>query len=163
MRSVPAGRVEAPAIGLMAAGGLSAAFRAGMAILGIGGTAMIADPDARDALPGVGVLLGVGVVKLVMDLFTVNRRLADASASGLEPQPDRLDLRHVAVLDLLHPRLADGDLGVDRAPRRRGQASVQRRRSDRWLRPTARRVRAPIWRISPAPGGYGGPQNPPQS
>jgi hypothetical protein len=68
----PAGRVAAPAIGLMAAGGLSAAFTLlWMLIMGIGGTAVIADPEARDALPGIGVLLGAGVVKLALDVLTL--------------------------------------------------------------------------------------------
>ena len=68
----PAGRVSAPAIGLMAAGGLSAAFTLlWMLIFAIGGTAVIADPEARDALPGIGVLLGFGAIKLVLDLLTL--------------------------------------------------------------------------------------------
>jgi hypothetical protein len=68
----PAGRVVAPAIGLMAAGGLSAAVTLlWMLIMAVGGTAVIADPEARDALPGIGVLLAIGVVKLALDLLTV--------------------------------------------------------------------------------------------
>ena len=62
----------APAIGLMAAGGLSAAFTLlWMLIFAISGTAVIADPEARDALPGIGVLLGFGLVKLALDALTV--------------------------------------------------------------------------------------------
>ena len=72
MQPDPAGRVGAPAIGLMAAGGLSAAVTLiAMAMFAIGGTAVIADPEARDALPGIGVLLGFCAVKLVLDLLTV--------------------------------------------------------------------------------------------
>jgi hypothetical protein len=68
----PAGRVSAPAIGLMAAGGLSAVFTLlWMAVFAISGTAVIADPEARDALPGIGVLLGFGFMKLVLDALTV--------------------------------------------------------------------------------------------
>jgi hypothetical protein len=68
----PAGRVVAPAIGLMAAGGLSAAVTLlWMLIMAVGGTAVIADPEARDALPGIGVLLAIGAVKLALDLLTV--------------------------------------------------------------------------------------------
>jgi hypothetical protein len=56
----------------MVAGGLSAVFTLlWMLIMGIGGTAIIADPEARDALPGVGVLLGFGVVKLALDVLTL--------------------------------------------------------------------------------------------
>jgi hypothetical protein len=42
-----------------------------MLIMAIGGTAVIADPEARDALPGIGVLLGIGVIKLLMDILTI--------------------------------------------------------------------------------------------
>lgn len=72
MQPDPAGRVSAPAIGLMAAGGLSAAVTLfAMLMFAIGGTAVIADPEARDALPGIGVLLAFCAVKLVLDLLTV--------------------------------------------------------------------------------------------
>ena len=64
--------MSAPAIGLMAAGGLSAVFTVlWMLIFAIGGTAVIADPEARDALPGLGVMLGFGLLKLVLDLLTL--------------------------------------------------------------------------------------------
>jgi hypothetical protein len=56
----------------MIAGGLSAAMTVlWMLIVAIWGTAMIADPEAREALPGVGVLLGAGAVKLLLDLLTL--------------------------------------------------------------------------------------------
>ena len=72
MQPDPAGRVSAPAIGLMVAGGLSAAtMLLFMALSAIGGTAAISDPETRDALPGIGILLGLGTVKLVLDLLTV--------------------------------------------------------------------------------------------
>jgi hypothetical protein len=68
----PAGRVAAPAIGLMAAGGLSAALTLfAMLMFAVGGTAVIADPEARDALPGIGVMLGLLAIKLVLDGLTV--------------------------------------------------------------------------------------------
>ena len=68
----PAGRVAAPAIGLMVAGGLSAVFTLfSLLILGIGGTAAISDPEVRDALPGFGILAVFGIVKLVLDALTI--------------------------------------------------------------------------------------------
>ncbi len=64
--------MAAPAIGLMAAGGLSAVFTLlGMLVFAIGGTAVIADPEARDALPGLGVMLAFGLGKLVLDVLTI--------------------------------------------------------------------------------------------
>jgi hypothetical protein len=72
VRPDPAGRVVAPAIGLMASGGLNAAFTLiSMLVVGLGGTAAIADPEARDALPGFGVLLAFGLFNLVLALLTL--------------------------------------------------------------------------------------------
>jgi hypothetical protein len=64
--------VAAPAIGLMVAGGLSAVtVLLWMAVWALGGTAAISDPEVMDALPAFGVLIGLGAVKLVLDLLTV--------------------------------------------------------------------------------------------
>ena len=64
--------MAAPAIGLMVAGGLSAVFTLLYLVLfGLGGTAVIADPEARDALPGLGVMLVFGLFKLVLDVLTI--------------------------------------------------------------------------------------------
>ena len=64
--------MAAPAIGLMVAGGLSAAITLfAMLMFAVGGTAVIADPEARDALPGIGVMLGFLAIKLVLDLLTL--------------------------------------------------------------------------------------------
>lgn len=72
MQPDPAGRVAAPAIGLMVAGGLSAAFTVlWMLLMAVGGAATFADPEVRDALPGIGVMLGLGAIKLLMDLLTL--------------------------------------------------------------------------------------------
>jgi len=68
----PAGRVSAPAIGLMVAGGLSAVFTLFyLLIFAIGGTAAVSDPEVRDALPGIGLLLAFGLLKLVLDALTI--------------------------------------------------------------------------------------------
>jgi hypothetical protein len=68
----PATRVSAPAIGLMVAGGLSAAFTVlWMLIFGIAGVAAFADKQTADALPGVGVMMGFGVIKLALDALTI--------------------------------------------------------------------------------------------
>ena len=68
----PAGRVSAPAIGLMAAGGLSALVTLfAIAMFAISGTAAVSDPELRDALPGVGIVIVLLLVKLVMDVVTI--------------------------------------------------------------------------------------------
>ncbi len=72
MQTDPSTRVSAPAIGLMAAGGLSAAFTVlYMLFIAIVGVAAVADSDAADALPGVGILIGAGIVKLALDALTI--------------------------------------------------------------------------------------------
>ena len=64
--------MAAPAIGLMVAGGLSAVFTLFyMLIFAIGGTAAVSDPEVRDALPGIGILLAFGLLKLVLDALTI--------------------------------------------------------------------------------------------
>jgi hypothetical protein len=56
----------------MAAGGLSAVFTVlWMMVFALGGTTALVDPEARDALPGIGVLLAIGLVKLVLDGLTI--------------------------------------------------------------------------------------------
>ena len=68
----PAARVSAPAIALIVTGGLSAATTLFlMLLIAVGGLASIGDPEIRDALPGIGVLAGVGVFKLLIDLLTI--------------------------------------------------------------------------------------------
>lgn len=68
----PAGRVSAPAIGLMAAGGLNAAFTVlWMLLLGIFGVAILGDADAREALPGVGVWMVASVISLVLSALMI--------------------------------------------------------------------------------------------
>ena len=64
--------MSAPAIGLMVAGGLSAVFTLFyLLIFAIGGTAAVSDPEVRDALPGIGLLLAFGLLKLVLDALTI--------------------------------------------------------------------------------------------
>jgi hypothetical protein len=64
--------VAAPAIGLMVAGGVSAAFTVlGLLLLVIVGTAAIADPEVRDALPSFAVILAFALLKLVLDGLTI--------------------------------------------------------------------------------------------
>jgi hypothetical protein len=56
----------------MAAGGISAVFTLiTILIFAIGGTAIISDPDARDALPGIGVLLMALVAILALNGLTI--------------------------------------------------------------------------------------------
>jgi len=63
----PAGRVSAPAIGLLAAGGLNAALTLlWTLLLGIFGVAILGDSDAREALPGVGVWMVINVFNLAL-------------------------------------------------------------------------------------------------
>src|SRR5688572_3326597 len=63
----PAGRVGAPAIGLIVTGALSVVFTVfGLLFIALGGASAINDPQARDALPGFGVMLGASVVQLVL-------------------------------------------------------------------------------------------------
>ena len=72
MQQDPATRVSAPAIGLMVAGGLGAAWTLlWMLFIGIFGVAALADPDARAALPGVGLWMAVGVVSLALSGLTI--------------------------------------------------------------------------------------------
>lgn len=72
MQADPATRVSAPAIGLMVAGGLSAAFMiCFMLFVAVAGVAAVADPEMAEALPGVGVLVAVSVVKLLLDILTI--------------------------------------------------------------------------------------------
>src|SRR5262245_53422633 len=68
----PAGRVGAPAIGLIVAGALSAVFTVfGLLFIALGGASAINDPQARDALPGLGVMAGFSAVKLALDVLTI--------------------------------------------------------------------------------------------
>jgi hypothetical protein len=68
----PMTRVKAPSIGLLAAGGLGALFDLLYIVLvGFIGVAAIADRESADALPGVGVMIGMAVVKLLLDVFTI--------------------------------------------------------------------------------------------
>lgn len=67
MQPDPAGRVGAPAIGLIVTGALSAVFTVfSLLFFALGGAAAINDPQARDALPGLGVLVGFSIVQLVL-------------------------------------------------------------------------------------------------
>jgi hypothetical protein len=67
----PATRISAPAIGLMVAGGVGIAWTlVWMLIIGIFGVAILADPDAREALPGVGIWEGFGVISLALSALT---------------------------------------------------------------------------------------------
>jgi hypothetical protein len=66
----PLTRVSAPAIGLLVTGGLGIAVTVlWMLVIGIFGVAILADPDARDALPGVGIWMGFGVLSLALSAF----------------------------------------------------------------------------------------------
>ena len=72
MQPDPAGRVAAPAIGLMVAGGLSAATTVlCMLLLGIFGLAILGDAEAREALPGIGVWMGFCVISLVLSALMI--------------------------------------------------------------------------------------------
>lgn len=72
MQPDPAGRVSAPAIGLMAAGGLNAVSTlVWMLLLGIFGLAILGDADAREALPGIGVWMAASVVSLVLSAVMI--------------------------------------------------------------------------------------------
>lgn len=72
MQADPTTRVSAPAIGLMAAGGLSAAVTlVYILFIAVVGIAAVADQDSADALPGVGVLVGAAIVKLALDALTI--------------------------------------------------------------------------------------------
>lgn len=67
MQQDPATRVSAPAIGLLVTGGLGIAWTlAWMGMIGIFGVAILADPDAREALPGVWIWEGFGVISLAL-------------------------------------------------------------------------------------------------
>lgn len=68
----PTTRVSAPAIGLMVAGGLSAGFTLlYILFVAIIGVAAIADKEAADALPGVGIMVGFATIKLALDALTI--------------------------------------------------------------------------------------------
>lgn len=72
MQQDPAARVSAPAIGLMLTGGLSILTTlALMAIMAVGGAATIADPELRDALPGIGVSMALSIVALILEAAIV--------------------------------------------------------------------------------------------
>ena len=67
MQPDPAGRLSAPAIGLIVTGALNAVFTViGLLFIALGGASAINDPQARDALPGLGVMVGASVVQLVL-------------------------------------------------------------------------------------------------
>ncbi len=71
MQQDPASRVSAPAIALMVAGGLGIAWTLlWMLTIGVFGVAILADPDAREALPGVGIWEGFGVISLALSGLT---------------------------------------------------------------------------------------------
>jgi hypothetical protein len=64
--------VSAPAIGLLVTGGLNVVFTLiWMVLIAIFGVAIMADPDAREALPGVGVWMASGLVGLVASAVTI--------------------------------------------------------------------------------------------
>jgi hypothetical protein len=72
VRQDPATRVSAPAIGLLIAGGLSAAFTLGwLVIVGVIGVAAVADREIADALPGLGIWITLAIVKLALDGLTI--------------------------------------------------------------------------------------------
>ena len=72
MRQDPAGRVSAPAIGLMVTGGLSVLTTlVFMAMMAVGGAATFADPEMRDALPGIGVFMAVSIVALILEVAII--------------------------------------------------------------------------------------------
>ena len=57
----------APAIGLIVTGALTVVFTVfGLLFIALGGASAINDPQARDALPGFGVMLGASVVQLAL-------------------------------------------------------------------------------------------------
>ena len=67
MQPNPAGRVGAPAVGLIVTGVLNVVFTViGLLFIALGGASAINDPQARDALPGLGVMVGASVVQLVL-------------------------------------------------------------------------------------------------
>ncbi len=71
-RRDPAQRVRAPALALMAAGGLSALTTVlWLLVATFLGAAALGDRASRDALPGVGVMVGLGVVRIALDAFVV--------------------------------------------------------------------------------------------
>ncbi|MFN8635783.1 MAG: hypothetical protein U0893_18195 [Chloroflexota bacterium] len=68
----PAQRVRAPALALMAAGGMSAlATVLWLVVAALLGAAALGERSSRDALPGVGVMVALGVVRIVLDAFVV--------------------------------------------------------------------------------------------
>jgi hypothetical protein len=68
----PLTRVRPPSIGLLVAGGLGALFDVLYIVLvGFIGVAAIADRDAAEALPGVGIMIGMAVAKLLLDGLTI--------------------------------------------------------------------------------------------
>jgi hypothetical protein len=68
----PASRVSAPAVALIVTGALNAVTTlVWMGFLAIFGLAAISDPDAREALPGVGVWAVGSVIGLVMSAVMV--------------------------------------------------------------------------------------------
>jgi hypothetical protein len=68
----PTTRVSAPAIGLMVAGGLSAAFTLlYMLFVAVVGVAAFTDRQSADALPSVGIMMGAATIKLAMDALTI--------------------------------------------------------------------------------------------
>lgn len=72
MQADPTTRVSAPAIGLMVAGGLSAAFDIlYILFVTVVGVAAIADNQSADALPGVGIMVGAAIIKLALDALTI--------------------------------------------------------------------------------------------
>lgn len=59
--------MAAPAIGSIVTGGLNAAFTLlWAALLAVFGVAIISDPEAREALPGVGVWMAINLFNLVL-------------------------------------------------------------------------------------------------
>lgn len=67
MQQNPATRVSAPAVGLIATGAVGIALTLlWMLLIGIFGVAILADPDARQALPGVGIWMAYGVLNLAL-------------------------------------------------------------------------------------------------
>jgi hypothetical protein len=68
----PATRVSAPAIGLLVAGGLSAAFDVVYILIAVLlGVAGLTDKDSADALPAAGIMVGLAVIKLALDTLTL--------------------------------------------------------------------------------------------
>lgn len=67
MQQDPATRVSAPAIGLIVTGGVGIVTTLiWMALIGLFGVAILADPDAREALPAVWIWMGLGVIALAL-------------------------------------------------------------------------------------------------